>query len=166
MKPPASHSDADEPPAQRSERGSLCSAHSHGNLGFALSICISSPSLPALLLSAMRRGEIAHPLCQLRFSPPELSEGGTALSSTRFPSPFGWIKPSCFLAAWLSLLCVEAEPVRWAVAGLPTGHGRKRMVACRARGSLNPNCTVIALPPRGVGGPPYWTPLLTASASS
>ena len=93
MKPPASHSDADEPPAQRSERVSLCSAHSHGNFGFALSICSSSTSLLALLLSAMRRGEIAHPLSQLSFSPPELSEEGMALSSTRFPFPSGWIKP-------------------------------------------------------------------------
>ena len=111
-----------------------------GSLGFALSMCISSTSLPALLFSAMRHGEIdCVSMLPAFFSPLELSKEGTALSSTRFLSFPGWIKPRCSLAARPLSLCVEAEPARWVVCGRnsPQGVVGSTLVVCRALGEAS-----------------------------
>lgn len=100
-------------------------------------MCISSTSLPALLFSAMRHGEIdCVSMLPAFFSPLELSKEGTTLSSTRFFSSPGWIKPCRSLAARQLSLCVEAEPARWVVAGRNSLQGvvGSTLVVCRALG--------------------------------
>lgn len=103
----------------------------------ALLMCISSTSLPALLFSAVRHGEIdCVGMLPAFFSPLELSKEGTTLSSTRFLSSPGWIKPCRSVAARPLSLCVEAEPARWVVAGRnsPQGVLGSTLVVCRALG--------------------------------